>query len=94
MKAKLLLHERQQVKPTAFVEVKIWQVPKSVKGSSHLFKYSLAYIVNGTCVLRYDNEAGKGDHKHISNSEYAYAFSTTEQLVKDFWIDVDKWGSK
>ena len=93
MKAKLLLHERQQVKSAAFVEVKIWQVPKSVKGSTHLFKYSLAYIVNGACVLRYDNEAGKVDHKHISDSESAYAFSTTEQLMKDFWIDVDEWGN-
>lgn len=94
MKAKLLLHERQQVEIAAFVEIKIWQVPKSVKGSAHLFKYSLAYVVNETCVLRYDNEAGKGDHKHISDSESDYAFSTTEQLLKDFWIDVDKWGNE
>jgi len=94
MKAKLLLHERQQVKTAAFVELKVWQVPSPVKGSKHQFKYSLAYIVEGTCVLRYDNEAGKGDHKHISGSEADYTFSTAEQLLKDFWIDVDKWGNQ
>jgi len=76
------------------VELKIWQVPKAVKGSTHLFKYSLAYVVNGICVLRYDNEAGKGDHKHISDSESDYTFSTTDQLLKDFWIDVDNWEDK
>jgi len=45
-------------------------------------------------LLRYDNEAGKGDHKYISDAESDYAFSTTEQLLKDFWIDVDKWGDE
>jgi hypothetical protein len=25
----------------------------------------LAYIANQRCVLRFDNEAGKGDHKHL-----------------------------
>lgn len=27
-------------------------------------KYSLARVADGACVLRYDNEAGKGDHRH------------------------------
>jgi len=89
MKARLLLHERQQVKKAAFVELKIWQVPSPVKGSKHQYKYSLAYFVEGRCVLRYDNEAGKGDHKHVSDSETDYTFRTAEQLLKDFWVDVD-----
>lgn len=25
--------------------------------------------MDGNCVLRYDNEAGKGDHKHIGDDE-------------------------
>jgi predicted transcriptional regulator len=28
------------------------------------------------CVLRYDNEAGKGDHKHIGTFETAYVFES------------------
>ncbi len=91
MKAELLLHERQQIKATAFVELKIWRVPNPVKGSKHLFKYSLAYVVEGRCVLRYDNEAGKGDHKHIGENECNYSFTNPEQLLQDFWIDVDEW---
>ena len=32
----------------------------------------LAYVVRGVCVLRYDNEAGKGDHRHFGSGERPY----------------------
>ena len=62
-------------------------------GSSHDLKYALAYVVSGRCVVRYDNEAGKGDHRHVGEVETAYAF-TTPALLKDFWNDVDQWRSE
>ena len=43
------------------------------------------------CVLRYDNEAGKGDHKHIGEDEMPYIFTSPEKLIDDFWNDVEKW---
>ena len=49
----------------------------------------LAYVVKGDCVLRYDNEAGKGDHIHWANEDRFYTFTTPEQLLTDFWSDVD-----
>ncbi len=91
MKAALLLHERHQVKAKAFVELKVWRVSRSVKGLRHKYKYSLAYIVQGECVRRYNNEAGKGDHKHTGLVESSYRFTTPEQLLADFWSDVDEW---
>ena len=48
----------------------------------------MALVVNEVCALRYDNEAGKGDHKHLAGIEVAYVFSTLDQLVDDFWADV------
>jgi hypothetical protein len=42
-------------------------------------------------VLRYDNEAGKGDHRHSGKTEGRYDFTTQERLLADFWADVDKW---
>lgn len=48
-------------------------------------------MVAGECVLRYDNEAGKGDHRHMSDVESPYAFSDVETLLADFWTDVDAW---
>ena len=91
MKAELLLRQRYLVDDEAFVELRIWHVPRSVRGSGHPYKYSLAYIVVGECVLRYDNEAGKGDHRHVGAVEKPYRFSTPEDLIADFWRDVDQW---
>jgi hypothetical protein len=87
----LLLDERHQVSVEAFAELRVWQVPEPVRGSGHRFKYALAYVVVGTCVLRYDNEAGKGDHKHLGSVETPYCFTTPDQLLTDFWLDVDGW---
>lgn len=91
MKSRLLLDERHQLRVDAFVALRVWEVPQPVRGSAHWYKYSLAYVVAETCVLRYDNEAGKGDHKHIGAVETPYAFTTPDALLMDFWQDVDRW---
>jgi hypothetical protein len=91
MAVELLLAERFDLSGNSFVALRIWHFPTPVRGSSHRFKYSLAYIVCGECVLRYDNEAGKGDHRHICGDEKAYDFTSIRQLQADFWADVDEW---
>ncbi|HEX9945634.1 MAG TPA: DUF6516 family protein [Thermoanaerobaculia bacterium] len=93
MDATLLLRERRVLGESAFVEVVVWRVPSPVPGSSHGFKYRLAYVVDGECLLRYDNESGKGDHKHVGGVETAYVFTTPARLLADFWNDVDRWRS-
>lgn len=40
-------------------------------------------------VVRYDNEVGKGDHRHFGEDESAYDFSSVEQLVADFQRDIE-----
>ena len=91
MKAEALLNERHQLAANAFVELRVWRVPQPVPGSDHDFKYALAYVFAGACVLRYDNEAGKGDHRHLNAIEMPYGFTTPARLLKDFWNDVDQW---
>ena len=91
MKAKLLLKERVVQTDNSFAELIVWQVPNPLAGSMHIYKYRLAFVVNGDCVLRYDNEVGKGDHKHIAGYEIDYTFTTPQQLLADFWRDVDYW---
>jgi len=59
--------------------------------STHDFKYRLAYIVAGECVLRYDNERNKGDHRHVGTEETPYTFSSPEQLMADFNADIERW---
>jgi hypothetical protein len=48
----------------------------------------LVYVVAGTRVVGYDNELGKGDHKHLANIELPYQFVSVEELVSDFLADV------
>jgi len=86
-----LLDERLVLAEDAFVELVVWQVPSPVRRSAHGFKYRLALVVEGVCVLHYDNEAGKGDHKHLGEEQIAYIFTTPAQLMADFWEDVDRW---
>jgi hypothetical protein len=74
-------------------EIVIWMLPQPVPGSLHAFKYRLAFIVDGVCVVRFDNERGKGDHKHVGAQEVPYAFTSLSQLVNDFLIEIDKWSS-
>lgn len=94
MKAEILLRERHQLRSDAFVELKIWRVSSAIRGSRHAFKYALAYVVRGECVLRYDNEAGKGDHRHAGEVETPYVFLSPERRLDDFWRDVDQWHPK
>jgi hypothetical protein len=91
MKAEALVRERHVIAEDAFVEIVIWRGPGAVQGSSHQFKYRLALVAAGECVLRYDNESGKGDHRHLGNVETVYSFSSYEKLLADFWADVDAW---
>jgi len=91
MKAKLLFKRRVVLTEDSFVELLIWEVPKPVSGSTHCYKYGLAFVQKGDCILRYDNEAGKGDHKHIGNDEVPYIFKDVDQLIADFLADVRRW---
>lgn len=59
------------------------------RGSNHKYKYRLAYVVEDKCVLRYDNEAGKGDHKHLDTVEISINFIDINQLIDDFIAEVN-----
>lgn len=90
-KAKSLLKERRILSETSFLDLVVWQVPQPIAGSNQSFKYRLAFVVDGECVLRYDNEAGKGNHKHLGQEEVPYPFTGLRQLVDDFLTDVGHW---
>ena len=91
MKAELVTREYWDLVDGLTAEIVIWEVPVPLRGSIHRFKYRLALIWADQCVLRYDNEAGKGDHKHVSGRQVAYEFKSVADLQADFWTDVDEW---
>jgi hypothetical protein len=88
MKATLLHHSRTAHR-NGIVEAVVWRVPQPVPPSEHPFKYRLVYVVNGQRIVGYDNERGKGDHKHVREQELPYAFTSPQQLMLDFLADVE-----
>ena len=91
VKATLIWTQHDPIADGAFVELVIWAVPSPVRGSGHGYKYRLALVVDGVCVMRYDNEAGKGDHKHVDNEEHPYTFIDLDRLSADFFVDARGW---
>jgi Family of unknown function (DUF6516) len=90
--ALLLLKTRTQ-HAAGTVEMVVWQVPESVPPSGHRFKYRLVYVVAGQRVVGYDNERGKGDHKHLRERELPYRFKDVDTLMRDFLADVEAYSS-
>ncbi len=87
MKAQRVLQIKQTY-GAGVVEIVIWRVPKPVPPSEHAYKYRLVYVVGGQRVLGYDNERGKGDHKHVGPQQEAYRFTSPQQLMADFMADL------
>jgi hypothetical protein len=90
MQAKRVFYDRAEFPDGAIVEMTIWDLPRPVAGSAHRFKYSLFYGYPGRRIVAYDNERGKGDHRHWGDKEEPYRFTTVEALVADFLADVQR----
>lgn len=79
MKAELLFHQRTDYENGAIVEMVPWRVPSPVPPSAHGLKCSLFYGRPGLREAGYDNERGKGDHRHYQGTETPYGFTSVEQ---------------
>jgi hypothetical protein len=91
MKAKPMIRRSEVRDDGSAIHLVLWELDEPLPPCRHRFKYRLAYVVAGVCVVRYDNERGKGDHRHFGDREEPYAFSTPRQLIADFMADVKEW---
>jgi len=91
MKAEEIIRARIVDSEFAFPEIVIWLLDKPLAGSSHLYKYRLAHVVNDECVVRFDNEVGKGDHLHFGLVESSYQFVSIDRLLMDFNTNIQRW---
>jgi len=82
---------REHYPDGSFSEEVVWQLDAPVPPCTHCYKYRLVYVVDGVRVVGYDNERGKGDHRHIDGVESPYIFTTPLQLMADFQHDVQCW---
>ena len=73
------------------IEVVVWHLSEPLPGSSHSYKFRLFYgKADGSCIVRYDNERGKGDHRHVGGGEEMYQFTTLRKLIEDFEADIER----
>ena len=70
------------------LRIRVWEIAEPLPPSDHRFKYSCFYGRPGERVVLYDNERGKGDHRHYREREEAYEFKDIETLIADFMADV------
>lgn len=84
--AQPVLKYRRDLPNGDIIEVVVWLLSVPLPGSPHPYKYRLHYQkLGGYDVVRYDNERGKGDHRHIKGLEEPYLFETVEKLARDFY---------
>jgi Family of unknown function (DUF6516) len=90
MDAKPLVFLKRRNADGTIIDIKIWQLPVATAERPHGLKYSLFYGRKGARIIGYDNEAGKGDHRHFGPREAPYTFQSMERLLNDFFADVAK----
>jgi hypothetical protein len=91
MAARLLYREKYIYSDGAIREMILLQLPSETPDRAHGLKYRLYYgLADGTCLVRFDNESGKGDHKHVGGQEKSYRFTDVETLVADFIVEIEK----
>ena len=91
MNAALVIRRRVVFGDRDFAELVVWRVPLPVPPTDHGFKYRLVYIVQGRRVIGFDNERGKGDHRHDDGVEAPYNFVGVDRLLDDFIEAVEAW---
>lgn len=89
MVAQLIFKDKYVYSDGAIREMIIWRLPEIDNDRPHGLKYRLYYGYPNKSLLRYDNERGKGDHKHVVDKEEPYIFNSVEQLIRDFKAGID-----
>ena len=74
------------------VEIVIWRLPEPVPPCTHTYKYRMVFVQDGRRIVGFDNERGKGDHRHLHGVESPYRFVDVKTLPADFWREVDARG--
>ena len=85
--AELALFWKKPLTETSFYYVKIWNIPKSENFPEGV-KYSMAIVDRGKVIVRFDNERGKGHHKHYGGTELPVKFQSVEELLESFFREV------
>jgi len=70
------------------LRVRVREVPEPVPPSDNRYRCSCCYGRPDERSALYDNEKGKGGHRHCSAEQELYRFRSVEALIADFPADV------
>lgn len=91
VEARLTYRQRYVYADGALREMVLRRLPQKSAERPQGIKYRLYYgLADGTCLVRYDNESGKGDHRHFGTKEASYRFVSVEALVAEFLSDIER----
>jgi len=91
MAAEPIVRAKEVREDGSVVEIVVWRLSQALAPCTHVFKYRLYFGADGHCRVRYDNERGKGDHRHVNGVEQPYDFVSLSKLLDDFQHDVEDW---
>jgi hypothetical protein len=90
MKAEKVIDDKVVLLDGRLLQRVVWRLPYPTLERPHGLKYRLYCGRAGHCIVRYDNESGKGDHVHYGNTEQPYRFISLDRLIQDFYADVER----
>jgi len=84
-----IVHTKEVQDDGSIIEIVVWLLDSPVLECEHLYKYRLFYRSPTNYIIRYDNERGKGDHRHLGDIENPYHFVSIPQLIAHFQQDIE-----
>jgi hypothetical protein len=91
IRARLIAQAKEVRDDDSIIDIVVWELAEPLLPCTHLYKYRLFFGRPGECFVRYDNERGKGDHRHVGEVEFDYEFISLDALLADFERDVTNW---
>ncbi len=90
IKAELILDFKYVEADGSIIQTTVWKISTPVPPTTHGFKYRRVYSAGGMQIVGFDNERGKGDHRHSDGKESICEFFDLNQLIEGFIVEVGK----
>ena len=90
-RARLLISSKLTLESGYIQEIKIWETLPSTKYPDGIrYRLALVNLASREIAVLYDNHWPKGDHVHVGKTETPYRFESVEQLLQDFFGQVEQ----
>lgn len=88
----MLVNRKVVLNDGSIIQAVVRELAEPLPKSKHSYKYRFYYGKEGRSLVRYDNERGKGDHRHYPEGDESYVFTSLDKLLSDFIRDIERYG--